>query len=294
MPDRRSFLSQLGTAALALAASPLTACRTAQAGTLGGGSIYRNRKLRHIGLQLYTVRDAMQRDLPGTLSRVAMTGYQEVEFAGYFGRKPAELRALLAQSGLLAPSSHVGYPELGDSWARTVNDAKVIGCQYVTVPWIDEKNRTTADGLRRVADTFNQAAAQAKAQGLAFAYHNHDFEFKPVEGVLPFDLLLERTDPTLVKFEMDIYWVTKGGADPLAYLAKYPTRFTMVHAKDATAAPERAMVDVGSGTINFRRIFAEDANRGGYIQHVFVEHDQPADPMASIRNSYEYLSKLTF
>ena len=281
--DRRSFLATLGTAALALT---LPGCRVVNASST-------RRKLRRIGLQLYTVRDEMKRDLPGTLARVAQVGYLEVEFAGYFGRTPDEIRAILQANHLTSPSSHVGYPDPA-TWPRLVDEAKAAGHTYVTCPWIPEESRRSADDYRRVAEGFNRAAQRAKEAGLRFAYHNHDFEFRPVDGAVPFDLLLSSTDRSLVEYEMDLYWVVKGGHDPVEYFEKYPGRFTMVHVKDATAAPERRMVDVGSGTIDFRRIFAYDADHGAHIGHYFVEHDEPANPIASIKASHDYLARLEY
>ena len=284
--DRRSFLATLGSTVIALSARSLGACASPARGA--------TRKIPRVGLQLYTVRGEMQRDLPGTLARVAQIGYREVEFAGYFGRSPSEIRALVEQNGLTAPSSHVGYPELGDAWTKILADAKAAGHTYVTVPWIPEQARGSADAYRRVADLFNRAAQQAKDAGLRFAYHNHDFEFVPAGGAIPYDLLVQHTDPALVDFEMDLYWTVKGGHDPISYFDRFPGRFTLVHVKDATAAPERKMTNVGGGSIDFRRIFSHDANHGSRIRHFFVEHDQPMDAMESVKQSYEYLAKLEY
>jgi sugar phosphate isomerase/epimerase len=293
--DRRGFVTVIGSAALALAARPLAACSKINDSS-GEALPEGRRKLSAIGLQLYTVRDAMKQDMTATIQQVAAIGYREVEFAGYFGRTPAEVRALLEQNGLRSPSSHVAFPDLAAGWSKVLDDAKAVGHEYVTVPWIDEKIRTTADDYRRTADLFNQAAERAKAAGLRFAYHNHDFEFKPTEGVIPFDVLLERTDRSLVEFEMDLYWVVHGGHDPIDYLTRYPGRFSLVHVKDSTAAPALSMVDVGQGTIDFKKIFAFDANgRGGaHVKHFFVEHDQPAEPMRSIKTSFDYLKTLEY
>lgn len=291
--DRRAFLATLGSAALTLAAGSTAAC--AATSKEEDDRQRDGRKIARVGLQLYTVRDAMQRDLPGTLARVAQIGYKDVEFAGYFGRTPSEIRALLEQNGLRAPSSHVGYPGDDAAWAKILADAKAVGHEYVTCPWIPDEVRGNTDAYRRVAEHFNKSAQKAKDAGLRFAYHNHDFEFKPLDGgVLPFDVLLQNTDKSLVDYEMDLYWTVKGGQDPIAYMDKYPGRFTLVHVKDATAAPDRTMVEVGSGAIDFRRIFAHDADHGAHIKYYFVEHDQPADPMASIAKSYDYLSKMEY
>ena len=134
---------------------------------------------------------------------------------------------------------------------------------------------------------------QARAAGIRFAYHNHDFEFARLEGRwLPYDALLERCDPRHVAFEMDLYWITKGGQDPLAYFARWPGRFPMVHVKDSMGPPDNKMADVGAGKIDWKRIFSKEQQAG--IKHFFVEHDQPADAFASIRASCEYLKRLEF
>ena len=137
-----------------------------------------------------------------------------------------------------------------------------------------------------------RAAAQAHDAGLQFAYHNHDFEFVPTEGRLPYDVLLETTDPKLVQFEMDLYWITKGGQDPLTYFARWPGRIPLVHVKDSGGPPDHKMMDVGAGTIDWKKIFAREDQAG--IRHAFVEHDQPADAFASIKASCDYLKRPEF
>jgi len=283
MQTRRNFIATLGVAALgiasrdAMAASEILAPR---------------RKLKRIGLQLYTVRDLMKNDLPGTLSKVAAIGYKEVEFAGYFGRTPAQIRELLRRDGLSSPSTHLPFESLESGWQKQLDDAKGIGHHWATIAWIPEDKRKTLDDWKRHADSFNKAGAQAKAAGMRFAYHNHDFELRSVDGQRPLDILLTSTDPSLVDFEMDLYWVKFGGGDPLDFFNRYPKRFAMVHVKDSSGPPDNRMVDVGQGTIDFRSIFAQSQKAG--IKHYFVEHDQPADPIATIRNSYNYLHRLTF
>jgi sugar phosphate isomerase/epimerase len=248
-------------------------------------------KLDRIGLQLYTVRHDVERDFAGTLARVAQTGYREVEFAGYFGKTPHEVRGLLDRYGLAAPSAHVGSLA-PDEWRAALAAAAVIGHHYLVVAWTPPAVRRTLDDYKRMADGFNRAAAAARAAGLQFAYHNHDFEFTPMEGQLPYDVLLAATDPELVQLEIDLYWMTKGGQDPLRYFARWPGRVPMVHVKDSGGPPEYRMTDVGAGTIDFAKIFARRAQAG--IRHYFVEHDEPPDAFASIRASYDYLRKLEF
>jgi sugar phosphate isomerase/epimerase len=280
---RRTFLATLGVAAFGIASRD-----SAAAGTL----LAPRRKLKKVGLQLYTVRDLMKADLPGTLRKVAQIGYKEVEFAGYFGRTPAQIRALLKQNGLTSPSSHIGLDILEKDSVRAFADAKAIGHQWVTMPYIPEERRKTVDDWNKIIDLLNQLGPQAKAAGLRLAYHNHDFEIRPVDGVRPLDLMLTKTDPSLVDFEMDLYWVVFGGGDPLDFFNRYPKRFALVHVKDSAGPPDNKMVDVGQGKIDFPKIFAQSDKAG--IKHYFVEHDQPADPIASIRNSYKYLSAVRF
>ena len=283
MQTRRNFIATLGVAALgiasrdAMAASEILAPR---------------RKLKRIGLQLYTVRDLMKNDLPGTLSKVAAIGYKEVEFAGYFGRTPAQIRELLRRDGLSSPSTHLAFESLDSGWQKQLDDAKTIGHHWATIAWIPEDKRKTLDDWKRHAAAFNKAGAQAKSAGMRFAYHNHDFELRSVDGQRPLDLLLKETDPSLVDFEMDLYWVVFGGGDPLDFFNRYPKRFPMVHVKDSAGPPDNRMVDVGQGKIDFRSIFAQSDKAG--IKHYFVEHDQPADPIATIRNSYNYLHALRY
>ncbi len=249
-------------------------------------------RIERLGVQLYTVRAAMNKDMPATLAAVATLGYREVEFAGYFGRTAAEVRALLNDHGLTAPSTHLALDDVRAKFDATAEFAHTIGVRYLTVASLDMRGITTVDDWKRTADVFNEAGRRAKAAGLRFAYHNHSVEFATVDGRTPMDILVGGTDPSLVAFEMDLYWATKAGYDPRTFFARFPGRFEMVHVKDATAAPELKMIDVGSGTIDWRGIFAQ--HRAAGIRHYFVEHDDPADPMDSIRKSANYLKALTF
>jgi len=277
MIDRRSFLRSVGAAGLATFLSPRA---------------LRADKLERIGVQLYTVRAALQHDLEGSLAGLARIGFKDVEFAGYFGRSPASIKIAVERAGLAAPGSHVEYERMGSLWTRTLDEAARVGHEYVVVPWIPEQARKTEDDWRRLADLLNRSGHAARAAGLRFAYHNQAYDFKPVDGVVPFDRLALATDPDAVSFELDVYWALQGGANPVAVLDRYPGRFPLLHAKDAGPAPERRMEDVGAGTIDWRAILSRRATAG--IQHVFVEHDEPANAFASAANSYRYLRRLKF
>jgi sugar phosphate isomerase/epimerase len=246
--------------------------------------------LETIGIQLYSVRRELARDFEGTLARIASIGYREVEFAGYLDRRPEDIKALLGRLGLAAPSAHIPIEVARQDWPAALAAANVVGHQYVVIPWLPAEERRTIDDYRRLAAELNRLGQEAKRAGPRLAYHNHDFEFTPLDGQIPYDVLVAQTDPASVALELDLMWITKGGQDPLRYFAKYPGRFEMVHVKDSTGGPEFRQVDVGRGTIDFRRILTQRRQAG--IRHLFVEHDDPVDPLAFARASYKYLERL--
>lgn len=284
MHSRREFLGTLGRAAFGI--SVLGCLRPPALAGLGGAP------RTPIGIQLYTVRTLMARDFDGTLAALAGIGYRAVEFAGYFGRTPAQVREALRRNGLTAPSTHIALPADDAAWQRTLDEANAIGHQWVTIAWLDAPLRSSPADWVRIADRFNRLGALARQAGLRFAYHNHDFEFARAGRGMRFDTLLARTDPALIDLEMDVYWVTKAGVDPMWYLRHHAGRFPLLHLKDATAAPERRMMDVGAGTIDWAALLTLAREQGA--SYAFVEHDEPVDPLASARASHEYLSKLDY
>jgi sugar phosphate isomerase/epimerase len=250
-------------------------------------------KLGRIGIQLYTVRGDLTRDVDGTLGRLAEIGFQEVEFAGYPEGTAKSLRRMLDRHGLTAPSSHVDFQALRRDWDRTLDQAAIIGQHYVVVPSVPSNESRTTDDWKRIAALFNKAGETARAKGLALGYHNHDSEFVPLDGTLPYDVLLRETDAQLVQFEMDLYWITKGGQDPLGYFAKWPGRFPLVHVKDMDATPRKYFTEVGKGIIDFKAIFQQAKQAG--IQHYFYEQDEVSgSPFASAKASYDYLRALSY
>jgi sugar phosphate isomerase/epimerase len=286
MITRRSFLATMGAVAV-------SACRQS-APQSGAQTAAASRRLERVGIQLYSVRDEMQKDVAATLARLSEIGYREVEFAGYFGKSPGEIRQLLERNQLTAPSTHVPYEMLKGNWDQTLDQAMAMGHQWVTIPWLAPNLRGSVSSWKAVAADFNRGAERAKSKGLRFAYHNHEFEFKPVEGQVPLDILLADTDPALVDFELDVYWTVNGGADPLAYFRRHPTRFPLLHIKDSAGPPDHKQVDVGAGTINFASVFRLDADQRKTVKHAFIEHDQPPDPFAFAKKSFDYLSRLEF
>lgn len=247
-------------------------------------------KLKRIGIQLYTVRQALDADFAGTLQRLAAIGYQEVEFAWNRGTSPSETKELLRATGLTAPAAHLSVEDFESGWDATVAATQTIGIENLVLAWIDADQRKTLGDYHQWAERFNRYGTAARTAGLTFAYHNHAAELTPIDGKIPYEILLSETDPATVGFEMDVYWILEGGGDPLGYFAKWPGRFPMLHVKGRAA--DRAMVDVGAGTVDWEAIFAH-AKRAG-VRHSFVEHDDAPDPFASAAASYSYLRKLRF
>lgn len=268
---------------------------------LGGATLMNNlniravaaNKLSKIGLQLYTVRRDLQKDFDKTLRAVAALGIAEVEFAGYFGQKPENIKALLKELKLAAPSAHINTGTLREGLARAIDDARIIGHQYLVLGYLPEPERKSLDDYKRLIELLDKAGEECRKAGLQFAYHNHDFEFKTVDAKVPYDLILAETDARHVKMEMDLYWISKAGCDPLPYFEKYPKRFPLVHVKDMDATPKKYFTEVGRGTVDFKKIFAK-ASRAG-IRHYFIEQDEtPAEPVKSIEISLKYLKELRF
>jgi sugar phosphate isomerase/epimerase len=256
---------------------------------------------KKIGLQLYTLRDDMGKDPKGTLAKVAAQGYKTVETYGYgdgkwFGMNAAELKSTLKALGLSTPSGHTfpasiflqkGWEE---KWKPAVTDAKAVGQEFIVIPWLEEEHRNSANNYKKIAAALNKAGEICKKTGIKLAYHNHDFELAPLEGTTGYDILMKNTDARLVFFEMDIYWVSKAGKDPLALFAKHPGRFAMWHVKDMDNTPKKFFTEVGNGVINYKKIFNYAKQSG--MKYFFVEQDMcPGAPLDSTAKSIAYLKK---
>lgn len=258
------------------------------------------------GLQLYTVRDELKRDFRGTLARIAALGYREVEFAGYFEQPPAAIRAWLDDLGLAAPSAHVGDALLGRDGERVIDAARSLGHRYLVFAWLPQPQWRDVEGWKRRAQDFNRAGELCRRAGMQFCYHNHHFEFATLQGMRPYDLLLADCDPTLVQMELDVCWAVAARQNPLQLLSAHPGRFPMLHLKQLKALPRLVdqdvlslrmdeagalMTDLGPGVVDFAALLAHPSSRS--VAHFFVEHDQPAAPMASIEASLRFLQGLT-
>jgi sugar phosphate isomerase/epimerase len=286
MTNRREFLRVLGASAAAGALLPDSLF--AAAGDADTASI------RRIGVQLYTVRGAMERDgVEATLARLAQIGYREVEFAGYFGRTGAQIRDALRANGLASPSTHISLDILKSAdFPKFVETAATIGHKWINLAWLMPEERGSVEKYNAHADALLAGQRVASAAGLTIGYHNHDFEFTPLGNTDGYEILLDRTKDSGIQFEMDLYWMTVANKDPVSYWTRFPGRFPMVHVKDAAAGAAHEMRSVGAGVIPFATLF-EKRNVAG-IKHFYVEHDNPTDPWESVTNSFAYLKKLRF
>jgi sugar phosphate isomerase/epimerase len=301
MISRRAFLER---SSLALAAMT---CLPAQAAS-GTGPLG-----RAVGLQLYTVRQDAARDLTGTLAQIASIGYREVETAGFYDKPAKELRKLFADLGLSAPSVHHSMQDLQKDLEAKIDYAAALGAKYFVCAFpalpggamlpAGGTGKTIANGMtlddwKWNADQLNRIGALTRKAGLTSGYHNHNMEFRSIDGKVAYDQLLAWTDPALVTMEMDVGWVVTAGADPVQYLRKHPERFSLLHVKDVrrdavtVADALRAQTtEVGHGKVDWKELFA--AANPQALKHYFVEQENFERPVLdSVRMSYEYLSTL--
>lgn len=249
----------------------------------------------------------MQKDPAGTLAQVAAMGYNSLEGATYtgtqnfYGMEAKDFAALLKKNKLIMPSSHYRLGEektngqdvkgtILHDWDKAVEDAKTVGIKYMVCAFLSPEERGDLNHYKYIAEQLNKAGERCKKSGIQLCYHNHDFEFAAQDGKLPYDILLNDTDPNLVKMEMDIYWVEKAGKDPVTLINQHPGRFPLWHVKDMDNTSDKAFTEVGNGTINFKGIFAQ-ANKAG-LKYFFVEQDKtPGSPFDSIKKSIGYIKK---
>ncbi|SDG92887.1 Tat (twin-arginine translocation) pathway signal sequence [Pedobacter terrae] len=257
---------------------------------------------RVVGLQLYSLRDELPKDVKGTIAKIAKTGFKEVETYGFsikdqfWGLTPKEFKALLDANGLKAPSGHYGlgtYLSDGNTTElkAAIAAAKVLKSEYVTIPWLEANIRKNAADYKKIAARINEAGKMCRAAGIRLAYHNHNFEFEKQGDTTGYEILLKGTDKKLVDFELDLYWVVRSGHDPIKLFKENPGRFTMWHVKDMDKANPALNAEVGTGSINFKPIFAQAKLSG--MKHFFVEHETnyKPNPMESVAASCAYIKK---
>ncbi|MET0236263.1 MAG: sugar phosphate isomerase/epimerase [Kibdelosporangium sp.] len=243
----------------------------------------------HIGIQLYTVRDMMTKDPQGTLDALGAIGYATVGVSGLYGHTPEKFRDMLDIAGVRAVLTHTSWDAMNADVQRELEIARVLGVRYVVVPSLPANLRTVA-GYTHAAAKFQEWGVRCRGAGMKFLFHNHDVDFVTVGGRVLYDILVERTDPRFVNFELDLYWIIAGGYDPVAYFERYPGRFPVFHVKDRAA--NGSFEDLGHGTIDFPRIFARYAQSG--IREYVVEHDTPKIPLVTAARGHEYLVKVRF
>lgn len=268
------------------------------AGILIKPSILLSKPHQKVGLQLYSLRNLISKDVRGTIKKVADIGFLEVETYGYstgngfWGLTIKEFKNLLKSHNLKSPSGHYDFdPYLRegevDSLKVNIETANRIGQKYLTVPFLNPLLRTNLDSYKTLAEKLNRAAILTKEAGLQLVYHNHDFEFMDFNGTSGYDILLQETDPSEIKFELDIYWTVRAGKDPIALFEQNPGRFSMWHVKDMDKL-DKSFTEVGAGSIDYKEIFTKAKLSG--MKHYFVEQDIiKIDPYVSISQSFQHI-----
>ena len=287
---RREFIktTAIGTSGMLLS-SYLSACNSTSAP--------KNVK-DNFGLQLYTLRDVLPNDPKGILKQVASFGYKQIEsyehkdLGIFWGMKNTEFKKLMDDLGMTIISSHC---DINTDFDRKAAEASEIGMKYLLCPWLGPQKKI--DDFKKFAETFNQRGETCKKNGIRFGYHNHDYGFLALEGKMPQDVLMQNTHKNLVDFEMDIYWVVTAGQDPIAWFDKYPGRFKLCHIKDrkkgAPLSQRDASVDLGTGSIDFKKILKDAGTKG--MEYYIVEQEayENTTPIDAAKADAQYLKNFT-
>ena len=248
-------------------------------------------KLNNVGVQLYSVRAEMMADPIGTLKKLAQIGYKQIESArsdkgNYYGLHPKEIKKVLGDLGMTLRSGHV---HIDEAWQQSIDAAAEAGQEYLICSSMPGEGQTV-ENYTRVADTFSKAGEDCKKSNIIFGYHNHDYEFEKENGQVLYDVLLQKTDPSLVKMELDLGWVFVTGNDPLAYFEKYPGRFPLWHLKDMDKAKKQS-TEFGKGQLNIKGML-ENAKKSG-MKYFFVEQEEYTNnAFESLQQDYDYLMRL--
>ena len=249
---------------------------------------------RPVGLQMYSLRNEIGKDLRGSLEKIAGIGYKHLEAAGYgggkfYGLEPSVLRSMVEDLGMKLISSHLTFKD--DEVGQVLKSHQELGVDYLVWPWLGQEQRASISAYRKVAEKFNTIGKMCKNNGMKFGYHNHDFEFNELEGRIPYDILMEYTDPELVFMQIDLYWIIYAGKDPVSYFEKYPGRFETWHVKDMAEGDDKEMTEVGSGIIDYKAIFGYAHTAG--MKDFFIEQDEiKGDGFDSVKESFEYINSL--
>jgi sugar phosphate isomerase/epimerase len=269
----------------------------ATAGLLSIPTFISAKKPVAIGLQLYTLRNTIKTDARNHLEKIAAMGYKNLETFDYkdgniFGMTYLEFGNLAKSLGMQVTSGHYGLDIVSSpSWEKTVADAKAIGQSYMVLPWLKEELRTSIDSYKHIAGICNMAGQVANKYGIRMQYHNHDFEFNTVEDQIPYDVLLKELDPKYVGMELDIFWVYNAGKDPLQYFKKYPKRFEQWHVKDMSKTDKSKNANIGTGTIDWKKVFSSAKESG--MKKFYVEQETyPGEPIDSVAEGIKYLKTI--
>jgi sugar phosphate isomerase/epimerase len=287
---RRDFVTTLGSAVglTQLACAP-------RATTAGTGISIGPRKLRRIGLQLYSLRDDARKDLERTIANIASAGYNDVELLGSmknFDMPPARLRAILDSNSLRAPSTHVGGNAL-DDLQHQLDDAQTLGHEYITVASLPIAKPAKLDDYRRWADRLNEAGRIAREHRIWIAFHNHADDFVVIDGEAAYDVFAPRTDPSVVRLQLDTGNLAMAGRDPMDYMKKFGERYWLFHIKDVPRLRSEADTELGKGIIDFRALLRSIDHIDE--KHLFVEQETyPGAPLDSVRRDFVYISRLEF
>ncbi len=255
------------------------------------------KKQTEVGLQLYTLRDSIFKDAKGVLKQVAGFGYKKLETFAYrdgniFGMTFADFGKYTKDLGMKVTSGHYGLDQIrSDSWEKAVTDAKSIGQQFMVMPYLVDKDRTSIDDYKKVCESLNKAGEVTKKHGIKFQYHNHAFEFQKLNEQVPFDVMMAELDPKLVTMELDIYWIYNAGYDPFTYFNKFPGRFEQWHIKDMDKTDRNRNANVGDGTIDWKKVFGAAKQAG--MKNFYVEHDSfPVAPIDCVGADIKYLKTI--
>lgn len=287
--NRRGFLKTVALGSL----SAVVLSKTGFASSVFAGKAY-----PEVGIQLYTVRDAMNANAKDALAKVAKLGYKNLELAGYsngkfYGMEPLEFKKVVEDLGMKVISSHTGVEVKGVDTGnadKMAEDHAKIGVQYCVQPWLVPERRKTADMYKQFVSELNLVGEVMKKHGIQFGYHNHNFEFEQVDGVIPYyDIYMKNLDPKLVIMELDIYWATRAGQNPIDIFKKYPGRIQLWHVKDMENSADKFFAPVGTGIIDYKEIFKYQDTSG--MKYYFVEQDNTRDqkPFEAIETSINNL-----
>jgi sugar phosphate isomerase/epimerase len=243
-----------------------------------------------ISLQLYTVREETARDMPGTLRRISEIGYPAVEFAGFGGETAEDLRNILDDLGLRASGAHVPFDSWETDLEAVITDMHTLDCAHAILPIAPPDQHRDETAVASLAGSLNRWGDLCRQEGVTFSYHNHDFEFAPLDGTTLWEVLVRETDPEFVYFELDLYWVRYGGADPKRLLLDLGERIPLVHMKDMASDDQRSDLPVGEGTMPWNGLL-EAADAAG-VQWFVAEQDNPKDALEDVRISLRSLGEL--